>query len=257
MSSRTPDSPSSDCDGSRLTRIRTNADIKDPRSAQRQVARYQKAIRKFLRALVAGAGADDVESETLECLWQGVYQERWDPAKGRFRDYLKQSIRYAARKHFKRHQSSRTLQHVIEAVAQDSAPVWAELDNELRAKILEHAIKKLRATARARPRLVGPRLVTLLAEACRQGDVSPYEFLSQHLGIDRQDQKQRDRLRQQLKRGRDLFSSLLWNAARELLPDSSDAQVREELRALRLLSYVERRRGPTDQPSESDGTKLS
>jgi len=206
---------------------------------EEQLLRYQKAIRKFLQKLIGGPGAEQVAAQVFELFLRGHYQKKWKPAKGRFRDYLKVSLRNAAYNYRDRNPSRKEITGLVDQLEDRSGEVWAHLDNELRQKVLEHAFKALKKQKKTGPKDSWPTLISLMKVNAEKQEPAPQlKFLREQLGIDAKDEKRNQSLRKQVERARDQLAKLIWNAGQELVSSDSPERVAEELRALGLWSYI-------------------
>jgi RNA polymerase sigma factor (sigma-70 family) len=199
------------------------------------VMRYRKAMRSYLgRFLQNEADADEVAQDVLVKMLKGQFAGV-TASRGRFRDYLKVSVRNAALNHIRRQDKGATIDPEI--LGSDSAGRAAEEDwlANWRRILLESARQSLAAYQKQRPGNVYATLLDLLAEFPDDDSEELARRLEKVLG-----QRYRaDAVRKQISRARRKFAELLVDEVRRTLDEPSPDQVETELTELGLLSYIQ------------------
>ena len=199
------------------------------------VLRYAPAIRRYLGAILRDP---DSVHDVSQAFLVRILEQRFVPPsnlRGRFRDYLKTSVRNAALAHGR--QDRRQPIELVHEVADDSEPdeadrVWAE---EWRQCLLERAWDALDAHERSSP---GSLAYTVLRLRVDHPDASSNDLA--HLVSQRIGKPMRaDATRQQLSRARQLFARLLFQETGRTLSSPSREAILEELAALQLASFVQ------------------
>jgi DNA-directed RNA polymerase specialized sigma24 family protein len=204
--------------------------------------RYGRAIRAYLVALV-GQEADDVLSEITIKFLEGKF-EHWSPSsgKGRFRDYLKQSVYNAAQDHLRRQRSRggrhRSLEEVSEP-GEEPSPLRDCWLAECRQAVIQGALGALREFQDRHPGNVFHTLVCQLVRwAEEEGKEPTAEELGALLGAQRGRSYTVANVRAQKKRARDKFAELLLEEVRSTLEEPTPEGIQEELQFLGLTAYV-------------------
>jgi RNA polymerase sigma factor (sigma-70 family) len=198
------------------------------------VLRYDPAIRRYIGAMVENRDdADDLVQDVLVRMMEGDFAGA-DPARGRFRDFLKVAIRNMARNFWaknKRRQAERlSSDDVADAGARAGDPWLAAW----RQSVLDLAWAALEEKERER---TGSVLYTVLRLRTEHPDDTCDELalrLSEKIARPVTSVS----LRQQLRRARVQFAELAMVETAQLLSDPTPHKIREELRTLGLLEYI-------------------
>lgn len=193
--------------------------------------RYGCSVRRYLLAILRDPhAADDLTQEFAIALLRGDFRQA-DPQRGRFRDYVKASLRHLVSKHRAKAQK---LPHLlsdhspeVEAPAEDGDRQfnlsWRETLLQRTWEALAqahpgyHAILQARA---AHPRLPSDQLAVIVARQTGKTLTAV-------------------NLRQTLHRARAAFVDLLIEEVGHSLNNPTPAQVEDELRELDLLGYCQ------------------
>jgi RNA polymerase sigma-70 factor (ECF subfamily) len=221
---------------SRLDQITTRwSTLQDPLQF---VRRYATAIRKYLEALLRNP--HDAEEAAQEIMLHFVKQgfAKADPARGRFRDYLKRAVRNAA---FKR-QRKRPVQLGEEDVARlavtDPAFVRAEQEwlAEWQRCLLNRAWRALEEQQQRSPRNLAHTVLRLTIE--HPDEDSPE--LAERAGRESGRPLKVEAFRKQLSRARRLFAELVRGEVAQTLDDPTPEEIDEELAEIGLRKYLRR-----------------
>lgn len=211
-----------------------------PRSREAQewvLSRYQYAIVRYLRATLPDLDAvDEVYQEYARLLADGGFANV-DPARGKFRRYLKRTLSNLVNDYFRR---ARKLRHVsidanfAEPEARPEPEPFDDRDfmSAWRHRLLERAWKGL---LQYEKRTAKP-LHTILSYRVAHRDVRSYqmaEIFAEQLGPSASSSKVRKLLHQ----ARGLYSDLLLEAVAESMSSPSAEALEEELIELDLLKH--------------------
>lgn len=198
----------------------------------RFVMRYSQAIRAYLLAIFRDEeAAEEACQEFLaKFLQRGL--EAAVPDRGRFRDYLKISVRNCALATLRRKQATPVDPAFFEALVTPSADeAWA---NEWQRVVLDKAWRQLEAHEHASPQSL---YYTTLRLAVDQPQAT-----SQALAAAASERVQRPvtavAFRKQLSRARQFFGQLIVDEVAQTLGDHQRGDLRDELAELGLLPYV-------------------
>ena len=221
----------------RWTLVLRAGDTADPNALEARrllVLRYAPAIRSYVAALVRDEElADELAHEIVLRLLQGQFRGA-DPARGRFRDYLKVAIKNAVRNYWRRAERARTAQVDIEqaALAQEAdESTWL---SRWRNNLLEVCWDRLREYEQQHP---GNIYYAVLRARTRYPEASSQE-LAEKLAVELQRPIRPDAVRQTLKRARAKFAEFLIDEVADGLADPTPQRIEEELVALGLYAYV-------------------
>ena len=194
------------------------------------VLRYAPAIRKYLGVLVRDPNdADEIAQEFLLAVAQHCFAKA-SPDRGRFRDYLKKSVRNALASHFRKRRPSTfadddALQQIADETSLRAEDVWLA---EWKQCIVNRALRDLDQHQRQSP-----------GNLCHTGlrrdfpdDTS--EQLAERASAELGKPLRADALRKQLSRARKLFAAFLIAEVKKTLVDPDDDTLREELAELGL-----------------------
>jgi RNA polymerase sigma factor (sigma-70 family) len=201
------------------------------------VKRYQRAIRKYLGALIRNP--HDAE-EVLQDFFLRVSQNGFIRAKrerGRFRDYLKAAVRNAAinfhrRTRFPQPMDSAALQKMIADIPQqDADQVWIR---QWQKTMLERAMRALKKHQKSSPGNLSFTVLDLIAAFPHESTKKLAERTSGLLGRPIRP----DAFRKQVSRARRMLARALVQEIAQTLDEPSKSQVLEEFRELELWPYV-------------------
>ncbi len=205
------------------------------------VIRYGKAIRSYLLALLECE--EDVNEVALRIhakILKG-HLEQWNPADGRFRDYLKVAVRNAARD-FQRERRRRVTEIAYDDLSQVQCPhgpatarsdaIWLDVWREA---LVESVVAKLRTHQEQTPDNVFYFVVRILDE--RPGLSS--DELAQELSVRSARPFTAANARKQKERAQAKFAELLIQEVMLTIADPTQERVEDELRSAGLLAYVE------------------
>ena len=178
--------------------------------------------------------ADDLAQEFAYRFVRGDFRNA-DPAKGRFRDYLKTALRNLINDHFRKQkndavsldQNQCLADSLHESLADEFVEGW-------RGELLARAWSALKDFESVKSN----HYYTVLryrADHPELGSVEMAELLSKKLDL----AVSSDWIRQKLHRARGKFAEFLKDEVRSTLPGSTKIDVESELAELRLLKYME------------------
>jgi DNA-directed RNA polymerase specialized sigma24 family protein len=207
-----------------------------PAAQQQLLERYGGAIRRYL---VAAVGNEDTAEELFQefalCLLQGNFS-RADPAKGRFRDYVKGILCHLVAKYHKRNKrrpKSLTSPQLEPAVEAHTA---SELDHGFLEKWRDELLARSWAHLSRIEDQTGQPFYTILQFRAAHLELSSgqiAEQLSTQLGKP----LNAAGIRQTLHRARERFADLLVEEVAQTLAEPTPDQIEQELLELGLLEY--------------------
>lgn len=215
----------------RLDDIRTDAIAL--RTREFFVERYGSAMRAYLRSMAttpddADEIFQDVMVRFLDCGF-GTF----DPARGRFRDYLKAALRNAVTSH--RRQASRVAEPTdLDAVQADDAADDGWLET-WRACLLERAWQRLAEYEQAHAGNAYHTALRLQTDHPRETSAQ----LAARLSVMASRSVSAAAFRQHVSRGRRLFARFLTDEVALTVEPMTVERVTEELAELKLLTYVQ------------------
>lgn len=202
--------------------------------AQRDLLlQYSGAVFRYLAAAVRDHDvADDLAQEFAVRFLRGDFRSA-DPQRGRFRDFLKQSLRNLVTDHFRRQQTERVTLQNAKSPAQSESDLEGSFDESWTQELLTRTwraleeyqsqsgtvyydVLKFRAE---HPDDTVEQLVDGLASSLHRSDLNAAW------------------VRQTLHRARKQFSKFLRDVVRSTLRDDSDSGLEDELAELGLLKY--------------------
>jgi hypothetical protein len=198
--------------------------------------RYAPAIRSYLLALLRDADrADEVAQEFLLRVVQGGFAPP-ETVRGRFRDYLKVSVRNAALAALRRREPAAAMDGLLRDVPATDAtpPEEREWLNEWRRCLLErswHALELRQADAAGVPYHT---VLRLAADHPDEGSPALAARAATLLGRTLRP----DAFRKQLSRARRLFAELIVTEIAETLNEPTPEAVAEELIEVGLMEHV-------------------
>lgn len=204
---------------------------------QALVMRYRKAIRRYLGGLLQDDNAaDEVAQEVIVKLLQGSFAGV-EGAKGRFRDYLKTTVRNASwdyrRRQNPRGQSALDAQLLAEQEADPNSTVDPWLD-EWRRNILEQARQALQVYQNEHAGNVYATVLNLLTEHPEDDS----EQLAVRLATFTGRLQRADAVRKHISRARRKFAELVVTEIKHTLDDPTHERLEEELIETGLMPYV-------------------
>lgn len=207
--------------------------------------RYGGAARRYLQgALRDRDAAEELSQEFALKFLDGAFANV-DPGKGRFRDFLKQSLYHLMIDHHRRRKSA-PMGLVGDVPAAGPETPWAKAHDDA-----FHTSWRLELMARAWAALKRYEVTTrhpyhtILRTRVENPNV-PYAELASQLSFLLNDVYNENRARVNVHRARDLFIGMLVDEVRETLVDRSNTALEEELAELELLErcrrFMERKR---------------
>jgi RNA polymerase sigma-70 factor (ECF subfamily) len=195
--------------------------------------RYGPAIRNYLGAILKNPhDADEVAQDILVRVVQDGFH-RASPDRGRFRDYLKVSVRNAALTHLRRKQPLQPGDQLLTQVADDDAPEQAWLADWQRC-VLNKAWRALDQHERGS---AGNLYYTVLRMAVDFPDDDSRQLADRVAkAIGRPFRP--EAFRKQLSRARRHFAQLLLDEVTSTLDNPTPEQIEEELIDLGLMEYL-------------------
>ncbi|WP_165069877.1 RNA polymerase sigma factor [Paludisphaera rhizosphaerae] len=196
--------------------------------------RYSGAARRYLQAALRDRAAAEELSQDFAVKFMGGAFANVDPGKGRFRDFLKQSLYHLMMDHHRRRKSApQGLVGDVPAAGPETP--WAQAHDEAfqtswRLELMARAwssLKQIKGDS-------GQRYHTILRTRVEDPDAS-YAELATRLSLLLNDVYDANRARVDVHRARDLFVRMLVREVRETLADCSNAALEEELAELGLL----------------------
>lgn len=218
---------------SRLDQISTRWHVvRDPAQF---LLRYGMAVRRYLGALLKNP--DDVDEVLQDFLARGIERGfvRTEALRGRFRDYLKATVRNAALSHLRKHKPVQGELALLELAAPDAEPgADRQWEAEWRKCVLERAWQGLESHERRAPGNLHHTVLRLTVEHPDEDSKGLAERASQLAGKP----LRADAFRKQVSRARRLFAELLITEVGQTLDEATPEQVEEELADLGLMEYV-------------------
>jgi len=190
--------------------------------------RYRHAIRGYLGKLLDEHDADEVAQAVLVKLLQGKFGGV-DQRKGRFRDYLKITVRNAAMDCLRGKKRAAPLPPLLAADEQDC---WLA---EWRQTLLRATWDSLQEHQRRQPGSLAFTVLQLAAQHPEENSEALALRLSETVGRS----YRADAVRQQLSRARRRFARLLIAEISKSLDEPTPDNVADELRDLGLTGYLE------------------
>jgi RNA polymerase sigma-70 factor (ECF subfamily) len=232
---------------SRLSAISTNwEDIIESRGdsageqRNRVLIRYSNCVYRYILQASKNADiADDLSQEFALRFVRGDYVNA-DPSKGRFRDYLRASLRNLITDHFRKNRELALSNSAAERLPDNHVDQQlAELDRDFqqnwREQVLGLAWEGLRDSDAGRT----SDYYTVLRFRSLNADANSKEMAEQ-LSIQLGKPVTAEWVRQKLSRARQKFASLLAIEVRQSLNINTEDAIREELTALGLSKYLDR-----------------
>lgn len=199
--------------------------------------RYAESVRNYLRVLLRDdQAADDVAQEFfLSVVAHGFVRASSD--RGRFRDYLKVSVRHAALSFLRKRRrqpdplSAEMLQFVSDESASTGDSEWLSF---WRQCLLERGWRGLERHEHAAPECLYHTVLRLTVDHADEDSAKLAERISRQTGRP----VRADAYRKQLSRARRMFAELLVREVAVTLEEASPELVEDELRETGLLHYI-------------------
>lgn len=196
------------------------------------VLRYSAATRRYLVAF-AGEDADDLAQDMMVHLLQGGLSGA-DQQRGRFRDYLKTTIRNFVRNHWSRMKRRKTLDIAnADFVASDDV-LETQWLAAWQKSVLEHAFDALENFENDRPTSYATTIVRLRLEHSE----ATSDQLAEHFTAATGKPMRADALRQLLRRARLKFAECIVDEVAAGISEPTPGAIAEELAAVGLLDHV-------------------
>jgi RNA polymerase sigma-70 factor (ECF subfamily) len=209
------------------------------RAAQAELLhRYRGAIDRYLGSVVHDEyAAEDLCQEFAYRFVRGVFH-RANPAKGRFRDFVKTAIAHLIadwRRRQARHQPLPLDTTLLGAVASPESDPGQKFEDLWRAELLDRVSEQL-AQLQKEGEKEGSWFCTALRHRAEFPDQTAAQ-MADEVGRQLGRPLTEENVRQTLHRGREKFADLLLDEVARSLETSSPGQLRDELTELGLLSY--------------------
>ena len=198
------------------------------------VMKYARAIQKYVAAIVRDShDAEEVAQDFLTRVFdKGFCPE--NVARGRFRDYLKASVRYVAISHLRKRRPAAMDEELLATLAQpevDAEQAWA---NEWRNCLLERVWQALELHQQQTKDNVFHTVLRQFTDDPQGSSESHASRLSERLGRT----INAAAFRQQLRRARRQFAKFVVAEVRQTLQNPTAALVEQELLDLELMQHV-------------------
>jgi RNA polymerase sigma-70 factor (ECF subfamily) len=210
---------------------------------------YQRAVFKYLLALMRDVDrADDVFQDFALRFVRGDFKT-WEPGRGRFRDYLKMSLRNLAMDRYRKEQQGK-----LQTLAEGMEPVVADLPHAEAERVFEQtwseeALRRAWEALRRFEQDNDQPVHTVLRCKSAKPELRSHqiaEVLTAQLGRE----ITAAWVRKWLAVARDIFAELLLNEVERSLPEPGLDELEREVAELGLLQYcrkaLERRRQQTE-----------
>ncbi|WP_020468210.1 RNA polymerase sigma factor [Zavarzinella formosa] len=201
------------------------------------VLRYATAIRCYLAAIIRDPhDLEDVIQDFLaRVIERGLVQE--NAVRGRFRDYLKVSVRNAALSHLRRRSDNQAADGQLETIPAEN-DAGSAADNEWiaewRGTMLGQALEKLEDQERLAPAGRLYLTLTLARDHPEADSVTLAELAAKKSGRPMTPEA----FRKQLSRARTVLANLLVDEVRRTIENATPEQIDEELAELGLQELV-------------------
>lgn len=220
------------CTAPALDQITTRwSQICDP---VRFVMRYSQAIRAYLAAIFRNEEAAEEACQEFLAKFLGRGLESAAPDRGRFRDYLKISVRNTALAMLRRKQELSVDPTVLETVATATATADDAWNSEWQRVVLDKAWRQLEQHERTSPQ--GMHFTALQLAVDFPNETS--EQLATRATAQLQRPVNAAAFRKQLSRARQHFAQLIVDEVSQTLTADVHRDLGEELAELGLLPYV-------------------
>jgi RNA polymerase sigma factor (sigma-70 family) len=200
----------------------------------RFVMRYSQAIKAYLVAIFRDEEAAEEACQEFLAKFLEKGLDSAIPDRGRFRDYLKVSVRNTALAILRRKQATPVDPSVLEAIIDSASPAEDAWTREWQRVVLDKAWRLLEGHERSSPQSLHYTALKLAVD-------HPQET-SEQLALRASELAQREinaaAFRKQLSRARQHFAQLIVDEIAQTLADDGHRDLAEELAELRLLPYV-------------------
>ena len=196
-------------------------------------SRYAEcAFRYLLGATRNEHIASDLTQEFALRFVRGDYGKA-SPDRGRFRDYLKASLRNLANDHFRKQSSDAVSVEGFSRISEDSYSIEPEFSQQWRQQVLNHAWESLRVYEVSRGNLYH----TVLRMRATNPDASSQE-LAEQFSQSSGKQVTSDWIRQTLTRSRRKFGEFIRSEVASTIESDNSVDIDDELIQLGLQKYV-------------------
>lgn len=198
------------------------------------VMRYAPAIQRYVPAIVRNPhDAEEVAQDFLVRVFdKGFCPE--NVSHGRFRDYLKSAVRYAAISHLRKKRSRQLSEEQLAALVQSDTEADRQWDDQWRNCLLDRVWQALEIHERQTAGNVYFTVLRQFTDDPKSDSLAHAARLSQRLGRP----VRAGAFRQHLSRARRQFASLIIEEVRRTLHVPSAEAVEQELVDLELIGYV-------------------
>jgi RNA polymerase sigma-70 factor (ECF subfamily) len=202
--------------------------------------RYAACAYKYILQAARNADlADDLSQEFALRFVRGDYRHA-DPTKGRFRDYLRASLRNLVTDYYRKNKDLALSAAVAERLPDEQmVDQLADLDREFQQNWREHVLGLAWEALRQSDSSRSNDYFTVLKFRSLHPDASSKEMADQ-LSVQLGQAVSPEWVRKKISRARQKFAELLASEVRHSLSDKSEEAIREELASLGLLKYTER-----------------
>jgi RNA polymerase sigma factor (sigma-70 family) len=199
------------------------------------VLRYRPALRRYVGGIVRNdADADDLTQDIFARLLSGDFAGA-DPARGRFRDFLKTATRNSVRNLWRQQKRRRNVDFDVGQLGGDDDPAedpaWTA---EWRASVLKLVWDAMQQLERRQPDSMACTLLKLRAEFPDDTSEELAAKFAERTGT----RLRADALRQKLRRARLQFVDLLVSELAGTIRDPSPEKIEGELADLGLIDLV-------------------
>lgn len=212
------------------------------------VMRYAPAIQRYVPAIVHNP--HDAEEVAQDFLMR-VFDKGFCPenvSHGRFRDYLKSAVRYAAISHLRKKRAQQLNDEQLAALVQSDSEGDRQWDGQWRDCLLERVWQALEIRERQTPGNVYFTVLRQFTDDPKSDSQAHAARLSERIGRP----VRADAFRQQLSRARRQFASLIIEEVRRTLHVPSADAVQQELIDLELIDYVRDFLSPVQRDDKVD-----
>jgi RNA polymerase sigma factor (sigma-70 family) len=202
----------------------------------RVIQYYQRAVYKYVLALLGDVHkADDVFQDFALRFVRGDFRS-WDAARGRFRDYLKTSLRNLAMDRFRKRKKDdlQPLPEGLEPAAADLPD--AEADRVFLQSWSEEAMRRAWDALRRFEQETGQPVHTVLRRKSEQPDLRSHQ-VAERLTAELGRPTTAGWVRKWLALAREKFAELLLTEVERSLPEPSADELEREIAELGLLQY--------------------
>jgi RNA polymerase sigma-70 factor (ECF subfamily) len=206
-----------------------------PPALRELLLRYYPAVYRYLLGTLRDqAAADELTQEFAVRFLRGDFKQA-DPERGRFRDFLKTSLRRLAIDHWRKQGQAAAPLEAAECVAIEASSS-ADLDRDFLDKWREELLQKAWEGLAGVEETTGQPCYSLLRHKTEHPEVRSAQ-LADYLRAQRGKVLTVEAVRQLLHRAREKFMDLLLEEVARSLPTTDPARLEQELLELDLLEY--------------------